>query len=112
MVELGREGESIAVRYLQNKGYKIFAQNYKNKLGEVDVVAQKGTVLVVVEVKAYKPESKVHPLEAITKAKQNRIKKTTLAFIKHYKLYAYMVRFDVVVVENNKVITHLESAFV
>ncbi|WP_426167776.1 YraN family protein [Sandarakinorhabdus sp. DWP1-3-1] len=48
----GRRAESLAAWYLRAKGYRILARRARTPLGEVDLVASKGTTLVFVEVKA------------------------------------------------------------
>jgi putative endonuclease len=48
----GREGEQIAVAFLQRHGYRIQERNYRNRKGEIDIIAWDGATLVFVEVKA------------------------------------------------------------
>ena len=48
---IGQKGEDEAVKWLQNKGFRVLDRNYLTKWGEIDIVAQKGTNLVFVEVK-------------------------------------------------------------
>lgn len=48
---VGTYGEDVAVMYLKSKGYRIKARNIARKTGELDVIAEKGGVLHVVEVK-------------------------------------------------------------
>ena len=50
--QYGKDSESIAVRYLKKNGYKILEQNYRNQLGEIDIIAKDKKSLVFVEVKA------------------------------------------------------------
>ncbi len=73
-LSIGRLGEDIAARYLQNRGYSIQCRNYRKKWGELDIVAHKDNVLHVVEVKSasctsswpvdgrdgYRPEDHMH----------------------------------------------------
>lgn len=47
----GRRGERLAAAYLQLKGYRILARDYRTAVGQVDVVAKRGDTLVLVEVK-------------------------------------------------------------
>lgn len=49
--DLGVKGEELAVEYLINHGYNIVKRNYRYLKAEIDIIAQKGTVLVGVEVK-------------------------------------------------------------
>ena len=50
--KFGLIAEIIAVIFLKFKFYKILQKNYRNKLGEIDIIAVKNGVLVAVEVKA------------------------------------------------------------
>lgn len=50
----GLSAEKFAVIFLRLKGYRIIAQRYKNPKGEIDILAIKGKVLAIVEVKARK----------------------------------------------------------
>ena len=47
----GALGEKLAARYLKEQGYKILKKNYKNKLGEIDIIAVDKNEIVFVEVK-------------------------------------------------------------
>jgi len=49
--KIGRLGEDIAVKHLENKGFTIICLNYRKKCGEIDIIAQKGKILHFVEVK-------------------------------------------------------------
>ena len=51
-LELGKQGESIAVRYLSKKGYTIRERNWRYSRAEIDIIAQQNTILVFCEVKA------------------------------------------------------------
>ena len=52
--QLGDHGEDLAAAALKQQGYKILERNYVTPLGEIDLVARQGQVLVVVEVKTRK----------------------------------------------------------
>ncbi len=52
--KFGEQGESLAVWYLKKNGYKILEQNYRTKLGEIDIIAKEKKTLVFVEVKIKK----------------------------------------------------------
>jgi len=49
--ELGKEGEKAAVDFLQHNGYEILETNWTFQKAEVDIIAQKGNILAIVEVK-------------------------------------------------------------
>ncbi|MDP3792242.1 MAG: YraN family protein [bacterium] len=66
--EFGAWAENYVAQYLESKNYKILDQNYRKKWGEIDIVAEKESILVFVEVKAnkkeligFEPEKRVSP---------------------------------------------------
>ena len=71
--ETGFLGENIAKRFLESRGYKILAQNYKKPWGEIDLIAEKEGIIVFCEVKTnsksfagngFNPEVRVNSLKA------------------------------------------------
>jgi putative endonuclease len=70
---LGRSGEQAAAEYLESAGLRILDRNWRCAVGEIDVVAAGGDVLVVCEVKARRGERFGSPLEAVTPAKAARL---------------------------------------
>ena len=67
----GMTAEKIAAWYLRAKGYRILAERYRNALGEIDLLAQRGATLVAVEVKARQSLEACH--DAVPPAKQQKI---------------------------------------
>ena len=50
-IELGRYGEDLATNYLKSQGYDVLERNIRYRFGEVDIIAKKENMLIVVEVK-------------------------------------------------------------
>ncbi len=71
--ELGRQGESLAATFLQEKGYRLLKRNWTLPLGEVDLVLQDGATLVLAEVKTYAAASAIDPVYKIGPAKQRKL---------------------------------------
>jgi len=71
---LGRLGEQVAVTYLEQQGFKIIARNFKTDFGEIDILAKKKDVLVIVEVKAVAGKG-IKAVENITAKKLAKLKK-------------------------------------
>ena len=107
----GDRGEILAVEFLKNKGYKIVETKYTNKIGEIDIVALDGKILVFVEVKCRSTLAFGRPYEAVDERKQQKIRRVAELYllIKH-KYYADC-RFDIVEVLSDEVIGHIENAF-
>ena len=111
--DFGKEGELRAQAYLRDKGYTLLDCNWRSGKNELDIVAEKDGMLVVVEVKSRSTEFFEHPKDAITPAK---IRRTVLAA--HDYILAHNldmeVRFDVVGVVPHGMdyaIEHIEDAF-
>jgi putative endonuclease len=92
----GKSGEKIAVNFLKENGYKILSQNYKTKLGEVDIVAKDKDTFCFVEVKTRRSDKFGMPQEAVNFAKKRQISKAALNFLKTNSLLDKKARFDVV----------------
>ena len=93
---LGSLGEEAAVGLLKESGYKILARNYKDSLGEIDIVARDKDTFCFIEVKTRNSLSFGLPQEAVSRAKQRKISKVALNFLKKNKLLDKKARFDVV----------------
>jgi len=71
--ELGRAGEQAAGTYLQERGWQLLDRNWRCREGEVDIVADDGRELVVVEVKTRASDLFGHPFEAVDARKLGRL---------------------------------------
>jgi putative endonuclease len=112
--QFGKESESLAVRYLKKNGYKILEQNYRNKIGEIDIIAKEKGTLVFVEVKARKTHGFGNPKWAVTPKKQRKISMVALYYLKTTKQTHAKARFDVVslsLVKDNPQIEIIKYAF-
>ena len=109
----GKTSEIIAAEHLKQKGYKILAMNYKNKIGEIDIIAKDKKCIVFVEVKARLTKAFGHPLEAIDEQKQWKIRKVAEFYLISKRLTDAESRFDAVSVlgYENRIIEHIENAF-
>jgi putative endonuclease len=113
MLETGKWGEEQAADYLSNKGYTILAQNYRHQKAEIDLIAHKDNLIVVVEVKSRTGKLVGTPLGAITKTKQRLLIKAINFFVRSWPC-PVEVRMDAISVVQNQegvIIEHLEDAF-
>ncbi len=94
--ETGKKAEAEAVRFLRKQGYQILACNYKNRAGEIDIIAKDGDTIVFVEVKSKKSSAYLHPKYSVTYQKQRKISMVALAYLKATRQSARGARFDVV----------------
>ncbi len=109
----GTRGEIIATNYLINKGYTIIERNYKNKIGEIDIIAKQGQTTVFVEVKTRLSRGFGDPLEAVNYKKQQKIRNVASVYLMKMKKLNTPCRFDVIAVlgETDEEIDHIENAF-
>lgn len=94
--KVGKKGEYIAAKFLEKKGYKVIAQNFRTKLGEIDIIAEKDDFLVFIEVKTRKSTRYGIPKEYVTKSKIERIFKTASIYLSEKKSWHKKIRFDVI----------------
>ena len=95
---LGDRGERAACVFLKEQGYEILEKNYKCKIGEIDVIAQRKGRLVFIEVKTRTSGQFGAPQEAVDLKKQEKIFKLAQWYFKEKKLQEIPVAFDVVAV--------------
>ena len=79
-VARGKWAEDLVSRWYEQHGYVIVARNWRCKRGELDVVAHRDGVLVVCEVKARASNAFCTPAEAVTLAKQLKVRRATADF--------------------------------
>lgn len=113
---IGNKGEEYTAKYLKNKKYKILAQNYRQRYGEIDIIAENKEYVIFVEVKTRHKNSMTSAADAVNRQKQMKIIKTASMFISENKIEKFC-RFDVCEVyinsENLKLIdiNYIENAF-
>ena len=110
---LGKKGEDLAKQYLFENGYKIRHLNWRYRKTEIDIIAEKNNLLVVVEVKTRASDYFENPKDAVTIKKQKFIVSTTQAYIEEFNV-DYEVRFDIIGIrfENGQEkIEHIKDAF-
>ena len=107
---IGADGERKALRHLVKHGLKLITKNYSCRYGEIDLIMHDNTEVVFVEVRWRKNSRFCHPAETVNAAKQLRLHRTALHYIKRYNVDAPM-RFDVVGIENNHHPTWIKDAF-
>ena len=97
----GAVAEDRAATYLSRHGLRIVARNFRTRLGEIDLVAQDGEVLVFVEVRMRASGSFGGALESITPHKQRRIRAAASQFLQRLAREP-RCRFDVLLVEGDE----------
>lgn len=100
--KIGNKGEKVAVERLEQEGYEILAKNYRNKWGEVDIIAKikdqrskKEEVVVFVEVKTKTESDYGEPWEMINRQKLKRVENMGHLWCEEFD-YQGLCRIDVV----------------
>lgn len=105
---LGDQGEELAKEYLEKKGYKFLKQKLKLFCGEIDLLMQKGDILIIVEVKTKSSDEFGAPQEEVDFFKKKKLTQLGKAL---WQLYpSHSIRIDVVAVDENDKIEHIENA--
>jgi putative endonuclease len=108
--QLGLSAETRAALLLLIKGYRILARRWKSPVGEVDLIARRGRLLVFVEVKAR--EHLDEAAEAVTARQQRRIVAAAGAWLARYPgKPPSEVRFDAILVVPRRLPRHIRGAF-
>ena len=112
---VGDCGEDFAAEYLAGKGLSILERNYRTPVGEIDIIARDGRVLVFIEVKTRKCERYGQPALAVGLGKLRRIVRAAVWYTSKRQGELPPCRFDVVEVyapaNGAWSVRHLEGAF-
>ena len=92
----GDVGEREAARYLRRRGYRILHRQYRNRGGEIDLIACDGDTIVFVEVKTRRGVEQGAPFEFVTADKQRRMTRAAMMYLKQTRQLEQRSRFDVV----------------
>lgn len=107
----GDAAETVAVEYLQSKGYTILERNYHAGVSEVDVIAKEKTETVFVEVKSVFEDSEIDISETLTTAKISKLRKAIEVWLlKHPQVSPETIRLDFVgvVLKSSGELAHIE----
>jgi len=95
-LRLGRQGEELAAEYLIKLGYQILQRNYRTPRGEIDLLANQGDTLVIVEVKSRRSLLYGEGFESVTKAKQKKLRLLAGIYLSDCQTFYATIRFDVI----------------
>lgn len=108
---VGVRGEDAAASWYECRGYSVVARNWRCREGELDLVLRRGHSYVFCEVKARSSDTFGTPVEAVTRAKQARVRRLATRWLSGVATErATEIRFDVASVEGGTVEV-LEGAF-
>lgn len=110
--EIGKLGEDLACKYLQDKGYKILERNFEARQGEIDIIAKDKEELVFIEVKTRSNISYGKPAEAVNEIKQNHLIKTIEYYVYSRHLEDEFIRIDIIeiyLLKNKYRVNHIKQ---
>jgi putative endonuclease len=93
--ELGLAGESAALERYLARGFRLVARNWRCPAGEVDLIVERGAVLVFCEVKTRRAATFGGGYEAVTSLKQRKLRQLAELFLREHRTRAGDIRFDV-----------------
>ena len=115
---LGQRGEQLAAEHLERLGFRVLARNHRTRFGELDLVVTDDHVLVFVEVKTARANSRATPWDSLHLGKQGKVRKMAGAWLTSARDRPRVpeLRFDaigIVIDEDGRLVRldHLEGAF-
>ena len=96
-ISFGKAGEESAVKFLENNGYRILERNFRNRFGEIDIIARDKDTLCFIEVRSRSSDFYGQPFETVIARKQRKIAKLAFSYLFKRKIaFDIKARFDVV----------------
>jgi putative endonuclease len=105
--DLGKHGELLAVDFLQKAGYEILETNWVFRKAEIDIIALKGNVLAIVEVKTRSSIAFGLPQEFVTPKKIRLLLMAINAYVDQHNC-GYEVRLDIIAINKKNNIFEVE----
>lgn len=99
---IGKIGEEIATKYLQNNSIIVIQRNFYCRFGEIDIIAKDKNELVFIEVKTRTTNKYGKPSEAVNLQKQKHLRKSIEYYLYSNKITNAKVRIDVMEIYLNK----------
>lgn len=106
----GAHGEALAAAWYEASGFTIIDRNWRRREGEIDLVARRDRLLVFCEVKARSSERFGMPFEAVTRTKQQRLRRLGAMWLAEHAVRGLELRFDVASV-TGATVEVIEAAF-
>lgn len=99
--KIGKLGEEIAVRYLKKENYYILERNYRNKFGEIDIIAAKNSCTVFIEVKSRSSEDYIELAETLYQKQMHYLKRAAIYYFAEKNIHLNSIRFDLIALKIN-----------
>jgi len=110
--DTGKRGEDLICSRLQQNGFRILDRNVRERFAEIDIVAERDSIIVFVEVRTRSDIRLGHPAETVTLKKQQHIRRAAEAYLIRHRLTDRPVRFDVAtIIWQGNIHEYFENAF-
>lgn len=96
---VGQIGEDVAAEFVTARGWRVLDRNWRNRYGELDLIAAQGRVLVVVEVKTRASRTYTDPVAAVTPQKLSRMRRLIRMWLAENGHGWEQIRFDVISIQ-------------
>ena len=111
----GQQGEQLAAQYLRARGYCVLAANWHCRVGEIDIIARQGSMLVFVEVRTRHAVQTDTALESISDRKRARLIRAVHVYLAEHGLEEAVWRLDVIAIavpsNGTPILEHYPDAF-
>ncbi|WP_176391895.1 YraN family protein [Marininema halotolerans] len=112
----GTYGEQLARRHLEAKGWLIRETNWRTRIGELDIVAEKKGWILFVEVRTTRGNSFGYGFQSVDRKKQQQVRRLVTQYLRQHQLEHHPVRIDVISIlldrkEEVLKMDHIEGAF-
>ncbi|XDD48051.1 YraN family protein [Leptospira sp. WS39.C2] len=111
-ISIGKAGEILAASYLRSIGHTILFQNYRKRIGEIDIISLENDTLNCSEVKTWKENNGYHPKECLHETKRDRMRKVYFYLIQEFPaLYHLTPSFNLLHITEKKEVRFYSSIF-
>lgn len=91
---LGRNAEDLVAEHLKRLGFSLIARNVRQGHLELDLIARRGVLVVICEVRSRSSDRFISPAHTITPIKMYRLRQAAASWLRSAQLGAVQVRFD------------------
>lgn len=96
-IQLGKEGEALAARWLTDRGYRILHQNWRYSYHEIDIIATRGQFLHFVEIKTRRESQHSFPEDSVSRKKFRSLKRAADEFLFRHPGHPW-IQYDVLAI--------------
>lgn len=98
--QIGQQAEERALRFLQDQGFQLVAENFHCQFGEIDLIVSKSELIVFVEVRQRKMSVFGSAAASVTTSKQRKISQSAAIFLQsNHQFELFDCRFDVIAID-------------